>query len=220
VKVSLKDFFSKMTEGKVKELDLVVKGDVQGSVEALSDAFVKLSTDAVKVKVIHRGVGTINEGDILLASASSAVIIGFNVRPEPKVSQMAVREGVDMRFYSVIYKATEDMQKAMLGLLDPTFREEFQGRAEVRETFSVPKAGLVAGCGVLDGKISRSAGIRVLRDGIVVYEGKIGSLRRFKDDVKEVATGYECGIGVENFNDIKKGDILETFVQVEVPPTL
>lgn len=220
VKVSLKDFFSRMTEGKVKELDLVVKGDVQGSVEALSDAFVKLSTDSVKVKVIHRGVGTINEGDILLASASSAVIIGFNVRPEPKVSQMAIREGVDMRFYSVIYKATEDMQKAMLGLLDPTFREEFQGRAEVRETFSVPKVGLVAGCGVLDGKITRSAGIRVLRDGIVVYEGKIGSLRRFKDDVKEVATGYECGIGVENFNDIKKGDILETFVQVEVPPTL
>jgi translation initiation factor IF-2 len=220
VKVSLKDFFSKMTEGKVKELDLVVKGDVQGSVEALSDAFVKLSTDAVKVKIIHRGVGTINEGDILLASASSAVIIGFNVRPEPKVSQMAIREGVDMRFYSVIYKATEDMQKAMLGLLDPTFREEFQGRAEVRETFSVPKVGLVAGCGVLDGKITRSAGIRVLRDGIVVYEGKIASLRRFKDDVKEVATGYECGIGVENFNDIKKGDILETFVQVEVPPTL
>jgi len=219
-KVSLKDLFSKISQGDVKELDLVVKGDVQGSVEALSDAFAKLSTDVVKVKVIHRGVGTINEGDILLASASSAVIIGFNVRPEPKVSELASREGVDMRFYSIIYKATEDIKKAMVGLLEPTYREEFQGRAEVRDTFSVPRVGIIAGCGVLDGKIIRSAGIRVLRDGIVVYEGKIGSLRRFKDDVKEVASGYECGIGVENFNDIKKGDILETFVQIEVQPTL
>jgi translation initiation factor IF-2 len=219
-KVSLKDLFSKISQGKVKELDLVVKGDVQGSVEALGDAFTKLSTDAVKVKVIHRGVGTINEGDILLASASSAVIIGFNVRPEPKVTELAVREGVDMRFYGVIYKATEDIKKAMLGLLDPTYREEFQGRAEVRETFSVPRVGVIAGCGVLEGKITRNAEIRVLRDGIVVYEGKVGSLRRFKDDVKEVAAGYECGIGVENFNDIKKGDILETFVQIEVQPTL
>jgi translation initiation factor IF-2 len=219
-KVTLKDLFSKISQGEVKELDLVVKGDVQGSVEALSDAFAKLSTDAVKVKVIHRGVGTINEGDILLASASSAVIIGFNVRPEPKVSELAAREGVDMRFYSVIYKATEDIKKAMVGLLEPTYREEFQGRAEVRETFSVPRVGIIAGCGVLDGRITRSAGIRVLRDGIVVYEGNVGSLRRFKDDVKEVAAGYECGIGVENFNDIKKGDILETFVQIEVQPTL
>jgi translation initiation factor IF-2 len=165
-------------------------------------------------------VGTINEGDILLASASSAFIIGFNVRPEPKVSEMAEREGVDMRFYGVIYKATEDIKKAMLGLLDPTYREEFQGRAEVRDTFSVPKIGIIAGCGVLDGKITRSAEARLLRDGIVVYEGRVGSLRRFKDDVKEVASGYECGIGLDKYNDIKKGDVIETFIQVRVEPTL
>jgi translation initiation factor IF-2 len=219
-RVNLRDLFSKISEGEVKELPIIVKGDVQGSVEALSEALEKLSTDSVKVIVIHRGVGTINEGDILLAAASSALIIGFNVRPEPKVSDLAAREGVDMRFYSIIYKATEDIQKAMLGLLDPTFREEFQGRAEIRETFSVPKVGIIAGCGVLDGKITRNSQVRVLRDGIVVYEGRIGSLRRFKDDVKEVASGYECGIGVENFNDVKRGDILETFIQVKEAPRL
>ncbi len=219
-RVSLQDLFSKISDGQVKELPLVVKGDVQGSVEALTEALQKLSTEAVQVKVIHRGVGTINEGDILLASASNAVIIGFNVRPEPKVADLGAREEVDMRFYNVIYKATEDIKLAMTGLLEPTFKEEFQGRAEVRETFSVPKVGTVAGCGVLDGKITRSAQIRVVRDGIVVYEGRIGSLRRFKDDVREVATGYECGIGIENFNDVKKGDIFETFVQVKVQPTL
>jgi translation initiation factor IF-2 len=219
-RLSLKDLFSKISKGEAKELPLVVKGDVQGSVEALSASLIKLSTEKVKVAVIHRGVGTINEGDILLASASSAVIIGFNVRPEPKVSEMALREGLDMRFYNIIYKATEDIQNAMLGLLDPTYREEAQGRAEVRDTFSVPRIGIIAGCGVLSGKMVRNAEVRVIRDGVVVYEGRISSLRRFKDDVKEVSSGYECGVGVSNFNDIKKGDIIESFVQVEEKPTL
>jgi translation initiation factor IF-2 len=219
-KVNLQDLFSRISQGKTKELSLIVKGDVQGSVEAISEALEKLTTDTVKVKVIHRGVGTINEGDILLASAAGAVVIGFSVRPEPKVSELATREGVDMRFYSIIYKATEDIKKAMLGLLDPTYREESQGRAEVRETFSVPRIGIIAGCGVLDGKIVRNAEARIVRDGVVVYEGRISSLRRFKDDAKEVTSGYECGIGVENFNDIKKGDIIETFTQVEVAPVL
>jgi translation initiation factor IF-2 len=219
-KVNLQDLFSRISQGEVKELSLIVKGDVQGSVEAITDALEKLTTDTVKVKVIHRGVGTVNEGDILLASAAGAVVIGFNVRPEPKVSDLAEREGVDMRFYSIIYKATEDIKKAMLGLLEPTYREESQGRAEVRETFSVPRVGVIAGCGVLDGKIVRNSQVRIVRDGVVVYEGRISSLRRFKDDAKEVASGYECGIGVENFNDIKKGDIIETFTQVEVAPVL
>jgi translation initiation factor IF-2 len=219
-KVNLQDLFSRISQGGVKELSLIVKGDVQGSVEAISDALEKLTTETVKVKVIHRGVGTVNESDILLASAAGAVIIGFNVRPEPKVSDLAGREGVDMRFYTIIYKATEDIKKAMLGLLEPTYREESQGRAEVRETFSVPRVGIIAGCGVLDGKVIRSSEARIVRDGAVVYEGRISSLRRFKDDAKEVTAGYECGIGVENFNDIKKGDIIETFIQVEVAPVL
>jgi translation initiation factor IF-2 len=219
-RVTLQDLFSRISEGAVKELPIVVKGDVQGSVEALTDALEKLSTEKVKVRVIHRGVGTINEGDILLASASNAVIIGFNVRQEPKVAALAAREQVDMRFYGIIYQVTEDIKKAMTGLLAPTFKEEVQGRAEVREVFQVPKVGAVAGCGVLDGKVTRSSEVRVIRDGVVVYTGKIGSLRRFKDDVREVATGYECGIGVENYNDVKKGDILEAFTQVQVAATL
>ena len=218
--MSLQDFFSKVREGEVKELPIVVKGDVQGSVEALTDALEKLSGEQVKVRVIHRGVGTINEGDILLAAASSAVVIGFNVRPEPKVSALAAHEQVDMRFYGIIYQVTEDIKKAMTGLLAPTFKEEVQGRAEVRQLFQVPKVGTVAGCGVLDGKITRSSEVRIIRDGIVVYTGKIGSLRRIKDDVREVAAGYECGIGIENFNDVKLGDVIEAFTQVEVAATL
>jgi len=219
-RVSLQDLFSKISDGEVKELPIVVKGDVQGSVEALTDALGKLSTEKVKVRVIHKGVGTINEGDVLLAAASNAVVIGFNVRPEPKVAALAAREQVDMRFYGIIYQVTEDVKKAMTGLLAPTYKEEVQGRAEVRELFQVPRVGVVAGCGVLEGKITRTSEVRVIRDGIVVYTGKIGSLRRFKDDVKEVAAGYECGIGVENFNDVKKGDVLEAFTQVQVAASL
>ncbi|HEY6000724.1 MAG TPA: translation initiation factor IF-2, partial [bacterium] len=219
-RVSLQDFFSRVAEGETKELPIVVKGDVQGSVEALTDALEKLSGEQVRVRVIHKGVGTINEGDILLAAASNAVVIGFNVRPEPKVAAIAAREQVDMRFYGIIYQVTEDIKKAMAGMLAPTFKEEVLGRAEVRELFQVPKIGTVAGCGVLDGKVTRTAEVRVIRDGIVVYTGKIGSLRRFKDDVREVAAGYECGISVENFNDLKKGDVIEAFTQVQVAPTL
>jgi translation initiation factor IF-2 len=219
-RVSLQDLFSKISDGEVKELPIVVKGDVQGSVEALTEALGKLSTEKVKVRVIHKGVGTINEGDVLLAAASNAVVIGFNVRPEPKVAALGAHEQVDMRFYGVIYQVTEDIKKAMTGLLAPTYREEVLGRAEVRELFSVPKVGTVAGCGVLTGKIVRTAEVRVIRDGIVVYTGKLASLRRFKDDVKEVAAGYECGISIENFNDLKQGDVFEAFTQVEVAATL
>jgi translation initiation factor IF-2 len=215
-RLNLQDFFSRVKDGEAKELMIVLKGDVQGSVEALSDALVKLSGSQVKVRVIHKGVGTINEGDILLAAASNAVVIGFNVRPEPKVAAIAAHEQVDMRFYGIIYQVTEDIKKAMTGLLAPSYKEEIQGRAEVRELFQVPKIGTVAGCGVLDGKITRSSDVRVIRDGIVIYTGKLRSLRRFKDDAREVAAGYECGIGVENYNDLRKGDILEAFTQVEV----
>ena len=217
---SLQDFFSRVKDGEAKELLIVLKGDVQGSVEALSDALVKLSGAQVKVRVIHKGVGTINEGDILLAAASNAVVIGFNVRPEPKVAAIAAHEQVDMRFYGIIYQVTEDIKKAMSGLLAPTFKEEIQGRAEVRQLFQVPKIGTIAGCGVLDGKITRSSEVRVIREGIVVYTGKISSLRRIKDDAREVAAGYECGIGVENYNDLKVGDILEAFTQIKVAGVL
>jgi translation initiation factor IF-2 len=219
-KLNLQDFFSRVKDGDAKELLIVLKGDVQGSVEALSDALVKLSGAQVKVRVIHKGVGTINEGDILLAAASNAVVIGFNVRPEPKVAAIAAHEQVDMRFYGIIYQVTEDIKKAMTGMLAPSYKEEIQGRAEVRELFQVPKIGTVAGCGVLDGKITRSSDVRIIREGIVIYTGKIKSLRRFKDDAREVAAGYECGIGVENYNDLKQGDIIEAFTQVEVAGTL
>ncbi len=219
-RLNLQDFFSRVKDGEVKELPIIVKGDVQGSVEALTDALEKLSGAQVKIRVIHKGVGAINEGDVLLAAASSAVLIGFNVRPEPKVAAIAAHEQVDMRFYGVIYQVTEDIKKAMTGLLAPTFKEEVQGRAEVRELFQVPKIGTVAGSGVLDGKITRSSSVRVIRGGIVVYTGKIGSLRRFKDDAREVAAGYECGISVENYNDLKQGDIIEAFTQVQVAAVL
>jgi translation initiation factor IF-2 len=219
-RLNLQDFFSRVKDGEAKELLIVLKGDVQGSVEALSDALVKLSGAQVKVRVIHKGVGTINEGDILLAAASNAVVIGFNVRPEPKVAAIAAHEQVDMRFYGIIYQVTEDIKKAMTGLLAPTFKEEVQGRAEVRQLFQVPKVGTIAGCGVLEGKITRSSEVRVIREGIVIYTGKISSLRRIKDDAREVAAGYECGIGVENYNDLRQGDILEAFTQVKVAGTL
>jgi len=219
-RLNLQDFFSRVKDGEAKELLIVLKGDVQGSVEALSEALVKLSGAQVKVRVIHKGVGTINEGDILLAAASNAVVIGFNVRPEPKVAAIAAHEQVDMRFYGIIYQVTEDIKKAMTGLLAPTYKEEVQGRAEVRQLFQVPKIGTIAGCGVLDGRITRSSEVRIIREGIVIYTGRIGSLRRVKDDAREVAAGYECGIGVAKYNDLRPGDIIEAFTQVEVAGTL
>jgi translation initiation factor IF-2 len=220
-RVTLDDLYARIKEGDVKELAIIIKSDVQGSAEALSNALEKLSTPAVKLRVIHSGVGGITETDVLLASASQAIVIGFNIRPEPKASALAEREGVDIRLYTIIYDAIDNMKAAMEGLLAPTLKERVLGRAEVRQVFNIPKAGVIAGCYVVDGTIARSnAGVRVIRDSVMVYEGKMGSLRRFKDDVREVQQGYECGIGVENYGDIKTGDILEVFTVDKVAAKL
>jgi translation initiation factor IF-2 len=219
-KVSLDNLFEKMAEQEVKELRVILRADVQGTLQAFGQAAEKLSTSEIKVRVLHEGTGSVTDNDIHLAAASDAIIIGFNVRPSPKVKDLAEREKVDVRSYDVIYHALEDIEKAMVGMLDPIFEERVIGTAEVRDTFQVPKIGTVAGCSVIDGKIERNASIRVLRDGVVIYTGKVGSLRRFKDDVKEVLNGFECGIGVENFNDIKLGDNLEAFVLDEIEATL
>ena len=211
-KVSLDDLFAKIQEGSVKELAIVIKADVQGSSEALAGAVEKLPTPAVRLRVIHNGVGGITESDILLAAASRAIVIGFNVRPEPKAASLAEQQGVDVRLYTIIYDAINDIKASMEGLLEPTLKERVLGRAEVRQVFTIPKAGVVAGSYVVDGTISRAAaGVRVIRDNVVVYQGKLGSLRRFKDDVREVQQGYECGLSVENFNDVKAGDVIEAY---------
>ncbi|HAI87399.1 MAG TPA: translation initiation factor IF-2 [Firmicutes bacterium] len=210
-KVSLEDLFNQIKEGQTKELRVIIKADVQGSTEALKQAIERLSTDEVRVNVIHGGVGAVNESDVMLASASNAVIIGFNVRPDTAGASSAQVEQVDVRLYRVIYEAIDDVKKAMEGLLEPEFREVVYGHAEVRATFKVPKAGVVAGCYVTDGKIARSAQVRLVRDGVVIHDGKIGSLKRFKDDVREVAAGFECGIGIEGFNDVREGDVIEGY---------
>jgi translation initiation factor IF-2 len=211
-KVSLDDLFAKIQEGSVKELAIVIKADVQGSSEALAGSVEKLSTEAVKLRVIHSGIGGIVESDVLLAAASRAIIIGFNVRPEPKATALAEQQGVDIRLYTVIYDAIADIKAAMEGLLEPTLKERVLGRAEVRQIFTIPKVGVVAGAYVIDGTISRaSAGVRVIRDNVMVYQGKLASLRRFKDDVREVQQGYECGLSIENFSDVKPGDIIEAY---------
>ncbi len=209
-RVSLEDLSQRMAAGEVKELKVILKGDVQGSVEALADALQRLSTKEVKIDLIHSSAGAISETDVTLASASNAIIIGFNIRPEQKAAALAEKEGVEIRLYTVIYEAINDMREALEGLLAPTYREKALGRAEVRQVFNVPGA-TIAGSMVLDGKVTRNARARLVRDGRVVWEGKIGSLRRFKDDVREVAAGYECGIGLENFNDVKPGDTVESF---------
>jgi translation initiation factor IF-2 len=212
-KVSLDDLYARIKQGDIKELALVIKADVQGSSEALAVAIDKLPSEVVKLRTIHNGVGGITETDVLLAAASGAIVIGFNVRPEPKAAALAESEGVDIRLYSVIYDAIADIKAAMEGLLEPTFKERVLGRAEVRQVFNVSKAGIIAGCYVVEGTMTRaSSGVRVVRDHVPVYQGKLGSLRRFKDDVREVQQGYECGIGVENFSDLKTGDIIENFV--------
>jgi translation initiation factor IF-2 len=218
--LSLDELYLRVREGEIKELNLIIKADVQGSVEALQQALEKLSTAEVKVNVIHSGVGAITETDIMLAAASKAVVIGFNVRPEGKATQAAETESIDIRLYRVIYDAIEDVRAAMEGMLAPKIQEVPLGKAEVRATFHVPKAGTIAGCYVREGKISRDAQARLVRDGIVIHEGAIGSLRRFKDDVREVASGYECGIGLANYQDIKEGDIVEAFKIEEIPATL
>jgi translation initiation factor IF-2 len=215
-KVSLDELYEQVQSGSVKELKVVVKADVQGSIEALSEALARLSTAEVRLVVIHGSVGGITESDVLLASASNGIIVGFNVRPEPKAANLAEAEGVDIRLYSVIYEALTEIEDAMTGLLEPTLRENVLGRAEVRQTFGVSGIGVVAGCHVVDGKIVRSASVRLVRDHVVVHEGRIGSLKRFKDDVREVATGYECGIALDGYNDVKVGDVIEAFEMVEV----
>ena len=215
-KISLDVLFSQMEEGQIKDLNIIIKADVQGSVEAIKQSLVKLSSDEISINSIHSGVGGITETDVMLAAASNAIIIGFNVRPTPSAGALAKKEGVDIRSYRIIYKAIEDIEAAMKGMLDPEFEEEELGKAEVRATFKVPGAGIVAGCYVIDGKILNNAKVRLIRDGIIVYEGSIGSLRRFKNDVKEVTTGYECGIGISQFNDIKEGDIIEAYQMREI----
>ena len=220
-KITLTDLYEKIKEGTIKELNTIIKADVGGTMEAVKDSFERISHPEVKVKVIHSSVGGINESDVMLATASNAIIIGFNVRPEAKAHALAEKEGVDIKLYNVIYEAIEDIKKALEGLLAPTITEKIQGRAEVRQLFHVSKVGTIAGCYVLDGEITRaSSGIRVIRDNIVVYDGQIESLKRFKDDAKEVQVGYECGIMIENFNDIKVGDILENYLKEEVATKL
>jgi translation initiation factor IF-2 len=217
---SLEDLFEKIKEDEVKELNIILKADVQGSIEAVSESLDKLNTDEVKLKMIHASTGGITETDVNLASASGAIIIGFGVRANPRVAAIAERKRVDIRYYDVIYNVIKEIRLAMTGLLDPVFKENVIGRADIKEVFHVPKIGAVAGCHVTDGHIERNARARLLRDEVVVFEGKLTSLRRFKDDVKEVQAGYECGIGLENFQDIKPGDVFEVYVMEEVAAEL
>ena len=216
-KLSLDGLFSQIQAGNVKELNLVVKADVQGSVEAVKQSLVKLSNDEVAVKVIHGGVGAITESDVNLAAASNAIIIGFNVRPEPAAKDAASAEKVDLRLYRVIYNAIEDIEAAMKGMLDPEFVEKVTGHAEVRQIFKASGVGTIAGSYVLDGTIQRDSSARIIRDGIVVHEGKLASIQRGKDAVKEVRSGFECGLVMESYNDIKEGDQIESFIMEEVP---
>ncbi|MHB8035776.1 translation initiation factor IF-2 [Clostridium botulinum] len=215
-KVSLEDLYNQIQEGTVKELGLIVKADVQGSVEALKQSLEKLSTEEVKVRVIHGGVGAINETDVTLATASNGIILGFNVRPDNNAIIASERDGVDIKTYRVIYDAIEDIKSAMLGMLEPEFKEVVIGTAEVRQVYKISSVGTIAGAYVQTGKLARNAGARVIRDGIVIFESELASLKRFKDDAKEVAQGYECGLSIEKFNDIKEGDIIECFIMEEI----
>ncbi len=219
-KVSLQELYEKIKKGEVKELNVIIKADVQGSIEAVKESLGRISTDAVKVNILHGGIGGITETDVNLASASNAIIIGFNVRPSPKAQALAEQEHVDVRTYSVIYDAIDDIKKALEGLLEPTYKERILGRAQVIQLFNISKVGTVAGSLVLDGKVVKGAPARLLRDNLVIYNGKISSLKRFKDDVKDCSHGLECGIGIENFNDIKLGDIIESYEMEEVRPRL
>ncbi|WP_242213722.1 translation initiation factor IF-2 [Bacillus cereus group sp. BfR-BA-01383] len=215
-KLSLEDLFQQIQEGDVKEINLIVKADVQGSVEAMAASLRKIDVEGVKVKIIHTGVGAITESDIILASASNAIVIGFNVRPDVNAKRTAELENVDVRLHRIIYKVIEEIESAMQGMLDPEFEEKVIGQAEVRQTFKVTKVGTIAGCYVIDGKITRDSGVRIIRDGVVIFEGQLDTLKRFKDDVKEVAQNYECGITIERYNDLKEGDIIEAYVMEEV----
>ena len=216
-KANLNDLFAQISEG-VKDLNIIVKADVGGSAEAVKQSLQKLTNEEVRVNIIHTGVGGITEGDVMLAAASNAIIIGFNVRPDKSALDSAERQGVEIRTYRIIYECIEEVEAAMKGMLAPKFKETLLGHAEVRQTIHVPNVGTIAGSYVQDGKVTRNAQIRVIRDGVVIFEDKISSLKRFKDDAKEVAQGFECGIGLERFNDIKEGDILEAFIMEEVKP--
>jgi translation initiation factor IF-2 len=218
--ITLDEIGRRIALGDFKELNIILKGDVDGSVEALTDSFQKLSTEEIQVNIIHKGVGAITESDVLLATASDAIIIGFNVRPMGNARQIADKEEIDIRTYSIIYDAINDVKDAMEGLLSPELKEEITGTAEIRELFKVSKVGTIAGCMVTNGKIYRNSGIRIIRDGVVVYTGELASLKRFKDDVKEVSKGYDCGLQIKNYNDIKEGDVLEAFQEVEVKKKL
>ncbi|MED3396019.1 translation initiation factor IF-2 [Bacillus wiedmannii] len=215
-KLSLEDLFQQIQEGDVKEINLIVKADVQGSVEAMAASLRKIDVEGVKVKIIHTGVGAITESDVILASASNAIVIGFNVRPDVNAKRTAELENVDVRLHRIIYKVIEEIESAMQGMLDPEFEEKVIGQAEVRQTFKVTKVGTIAGCYVIDGKITRDSGVRIIRDGVVIFEGQLDTLKRFKDDVKEVAQNYECGITIERYNDLKEGDIIEAYIMEEV----
>ena len=216
-RLSLDGLFDQIQAGQIKELNIIVKADVQGSVEAVKQSLLKLSNDEVAIKIIHGAVGAINESDVTLASTSNAIIIGFNVRPDNMAKTLAESEKVDMRLYRVIYNAIEDIEAAMKGMLDPEFQEKIIGHAEVRQTYKVSGVGTIIGGYVLDGKVERNCKVRLLRDNVVMYEGNLASLKRFKDDVKEVAAGYECGMSLEKYNDIKEGDKIEAFVMEEIP---
>jgi len=216
-RVTLDDLFKQIQEGEVKDLNLILKGDVQGSVEALNDALTKLSLEEVQIKIIHTGVGAINESDIMLASASNAIVIGFSVRPDSNARKLAEKNHVDVRLYRIIYEAIEDIQAAVKGMLKPVVKEVIQGQVEIRQVFKASKLGNIAGSYVLEGKITRNSQVRVIRDGTVVHDsGKIASLKRFKDDVREVTSGYECGILLESYNDLQEGDIIEAYVMEQV----
>ena len=218
--ITLDEIGRRIAIGNFQELNVIVKGDVDGSIEALADSLIKLSTDEIQVNIIHKAVGQITEGDVLLAAASNAIIVGFQVRPSMSARKLAEKEQIDIRLYSVIYQAIEELKAAMEGMLSPEIKEEVISTVEVLETFKISKVGTIAGCIVRDGKIVRNAKVRVIREGIVVYTGELGSLKRFKDDVKEVAKGFECGLNIENYNDIRVGDMIEAYQEVEVKKTL
>jgi translation initiation factor IF-2 len=218
--ITLDEIGRRLAIGNFKELNVIVKGDVDGSIEALGDSLLKLSTPEIQINIIHKSVGQITESDVLLASASNAIIIGFQVRPSVNARKLAETEQIEIRLYSIIYNAINELKLAMEGMLAPEYQEKIVGNIEIREVFKIPKVGTVAGCMVLDGKISRNTKVRVVRDGIVVFSGELASLKRFKDDVKEVSAGYECGLSISNFNDIKIGDIVEGYEQIAVKRTL
>ena len=220
VRTTMEQMFDRIAAGEAKEVPVVIKGDVQGSVEAIVGTLEKLGTEAVKVRVLHSAVGGINESDVTLAKASDALIIGFNVRANPQARDLAKRDGVDIRYYSIIYNVADDLKKAMTGKLSPTYKENFIGYAAIREVFNIPKVGKVAGCMVTDGVIKRGCKVRLLRDNVVIHQGDLGQLKRFKDDVKEVRESYECGMSFSNYNDLQVGDIIECFEMEEVAAQL